>query len=456
MSRSFYYATLLLIVWLPWPWGSNHEWSTALFAAASFALALWLVSKRPLCQPAHFDTDGQTALRRMAGLWLGLLAYLLFQVLPLPPGLVAVLSPQTCAIVGCSGGWLALSATPDETLYYTVLTAAYGAFFFVCLHALSSRWRIRRALWWWVVSAALMTVYGVLVRYGGEAFEPVALARTNRGSLSGAFVNRNHFAGFVSMAAAMAIGLLLADLRPSGERSRREWLRDTLRLLLSRKVVLRLLIIVLVAGLVLTRSRMGNTAFFSATLMAGIVWFWRSGGSRRVALMIFASFLLVDLYIVGNVVGVDRVVERIEQSDYRSEQRVDVNGDTLRMIVDFPVVGSGAGSYQRVFPAYKSIYNSTGVFHHAHNDYFQFWAELGPLGFLLTGGIAAIAVIAGAQALRRRKSRFYASMALGGLMAVTYMAIHATTDFNLRVTANGALFLLVLALLLRARYTPSR
>ncbi|EDY85645.1 O-antigen polymerase, putative [gamma proteobacterium HTCC5015] len=431
-------------------------WSVYLFCGASFSLLLWVLLQRPLMDLPHWQAEGSQPLRYLAYLWLALLGGLALQLIPLPANWVQTLSPARWAIVAPYGAdWLPLSATPVETFQYWMLSAAYGAFFWVALHALSDRRRLRLFLWAVVINAVISTVYGVLVLLGGAAFEPIALLNTNNRVLSGPFVGRNNFAGFLALSASLGIGLLLAEMRPSGERTWREWLRDTLRLLLSRKVTLRLMIVILVAGLVLTRSRMGNTAFLSATCVAGFLWFLRSGGSRRLALILFVSFILVDVYIIGSVVGLDRVVERIQATETQSELRVDINADALEYGADYWAWGSGADSFDQVFPVYKSVYGS-GLINQAHNEYLQFILELGVVLGVLTLAIGAFSAWQGGQALWRRKSRFYRSVALGSVMAFVYLAIHSTADFNLRIPANAALFVAIMALMWRARYTPSK
>ena len=85
------------------------------------------------------------------------------------------------------------------------------------------------------------------------------------------FVNPNHLAGFLEIALAVGIGLLIADLEDTGQRTWRRFVRDIAQVLLSRKAPLRIFLIVMVVGLVMTRSRMGNTAFFSSLLVAGAI-----------------------------------------------------------------------------------------------------------------------------------------------------------------------------------------
>ena len=109
------------------------------------------------------------------------------------------------------------------------------------------------------------------------------------------------------------------------------------------------------------------------------------------------------------------------------------------MIKDYPVTGSGFGSFKDVFPAYLPA-GEYMRWYRAHNDYLQ---------VLLEGGAVAAALVAwliwnywrralGALRRRPRDSRDYA--AVGLVLGLTALSVHAFFDFNHQVPANALLF----------------
>ncbi|WP_257296338.1 hypothetical protein [Endozoicomonas sp. YOMI1] len=66
--------------------------------------------------------------------------------------------------------------------------------------------------------------------------------------------------------------LLVAQLNERPSRDWQEWLHRTLKTLMSSKVILRTGLAIMVIGLVLSRSRMGNTAFFSSLMITGFLY----------------------------------------------------------------------------------------------------------------------------------------------------------------------------------------
>jgi hypothetical protein len=100
----------------------------------------------------------------------------------------------------------------------------------------------------------------------------VLLKAVNKSSASGSYINRNHLAGYLEMTLALGIGLL-----------------------------------VMVIGLVMTRSRMGNCAFVISLTLAALYWVVANGRLTRGMLLLFGSLLLVDTWVVGNFFGIERV-----------------------------------------------------------------------------------------------------------------------------------------------------
>ena len=79
-----------------------------------------------------------------------------------------------------------------------------------------------------------------------------------RGVAMGTFVNRNSFSGCLEMTLAVGMGLLLGQLNERRIHDWHEFLRQTLKTLLSNKVILRTAIAIMVVGLVMGRSPMGR------------------------------------------------------------------------------------------------------------------------------------------------------------------------------------------------------
>ena len=448
-SRRLFLAYLALLAWLPLPMASIKPWGQAIMAVWAFTLVAWHLATRPP------STVPSPTLPLGARLALGLLGawalYIFLQWLPLPAGLVQTLSPRAYAtyhaleMAGLPAAYR-LSLDPWATLSAGYKTLALLSILYLTLVLAHSEGRIRLLGRVILYSALFQALYGSAMALSGLEYGFFVKKSAYLGVATGTFVNRNHLAGYLVMSLAVGIGLLLADLSPPRHVAHwRQRLRDLLKLLFSPKMRLRIYLALLVTALILTRSRMGNTAFFVSLLVAGGITLLFSRRLARKTVILLASLIVIDLFLLGAWFGIERVAERLEHTSMETESRDEIAAGVLRMWEDFRWTGSGAGSFYSVFPAYKdgTIGNH---YYHAHNDYLQFLAEGGPLGLLLPGAAVVLSLWAAITALRHRRHPLVRGMAFATLMGVTAILIHSTVDFNLQMPANAAMFMVLMGL----------
>jgi O-antigen ligase len=165
-----------------------------------------------------------------------------------------------------------------------------------------------------VASAVIQATIAVFLLATGTPLE-MADVLIAPGQASGTFANRNHLAGYLNMGLAAGIGLMAGSLaRDNPDRTARQRLRDWLELMLSTKARLRLLLVLIVIALILTRSRMGNGSFMVGLLLAATVYWWHARTQRRGMALFVASLLVIDLVLIGAWVGVDKVVQRVQET----------------------------------------------------------------------------------------------------------------------------------------------
>jgi O-antigen ligase len=434
-NRWLFVFYLALIVWAPIPLGSNRPWAWAILELWVFALAIWW-----LLGFARGKTRFSPALKGAwpallcASLWL---AYVWLQLLPLPLELLQVLSPEAArahAAAGlASGGAAPLTLDRYATLDGGLKSAAYVAFFALSLALLDRHERIAAAAYTLVISGFAQAMYGGL----SSLSQPGAAAH-------GSFANRNHLAGYLVMCLSMGLGLLISNLTGDVSRSWKQFLRNIIAWILSSRMLLRLVLVVMVIALVLTQSRMGNTSFFVSLLIAGAIGLLLAKRATKSMVVLIASLIVIDICIIGAYFGVQRVLNRIEQTTIQTENRPDIASNTLQMWKHYPVFGSGLGSFRVVFPRY-SQQDLGALYTHTHNDYLEFASETGVVGISLLGLLAFTSLLAALRAQVARGDPLMRGIAFGALMAIVALGIHSTVDFNLQIPANALTFMLVLA-----------
>lgn len=434
-NRWIFAFYLALLVWIPIPLGSNRAWSVAVLEVWVLLLAIaWLagfVRGRNSFSPAL--AGARPVLLCMAA-WLSL-AWM--QLLPLPLPLLEMISPEAArwhqaAAPAGNPGWAPLTLDRYGTLDGACRSTAYVAFFALTLVLLRDTTRIRWATYAVVTSGVTQSIYGV------------ATALQSPGGLAtGTFVNRNHFAAYLVMCLSVGIGVLIASLSGSGSRSWKESMKGVIGWLISPKMGLRLLIVAMVIPLVLTRSRMGNVAFFIGLLATGLIGLALSRKATRSMVVLLASLVVIDLFLVGAYFGAQRVIERIGETTMQAEDRDEVAQYALRMWSDFPLLGSGLGSFASVFPRYSGQ-GTASSYTHAHNDYLEFAAETGAIGLSLLALIVTLSFAAALRAQRQRRDAVMRGISFASMMAIIALMVHSFADFNLQIPANALTFMLML------------
>lgn len=260
----------------------------------------------------------------------------------------------------------------------------------------------------------------------------------------GTYVNYNHFAGYLEIAIALAIGLMLSKFDQRDGNGWRSSLRAWIRVFLGPKILIRVLIVILVIGLILSRSRMGNIGFFVGLGVAGFIGLWTFRSVGRKVMIFFASLIAIDVFLIGAFYGIDKLQARFEQLDAAVDVRSFLNEHSLALLQDHWFFGSGVGSYYTAYPSVRDE-RIFGFVENAHNDYAQFWIEFG-LGAFLLGLLVLHSAFTAIKVQVVRRSRFMRAVGFASLMAIVSLMVHATVEFNFQLTANASTFMVILAL----------
>jgi hypothetical protein len=453
-DRAIYASFLLLLVWAPLPLGSNRPWAAALLEIGILSLAvawLWLYATGR----AHLRTPVLRAWPAMLlfALWL---AWLALQIFPLPAALVQAISPTRAQLAapGAAGAMQTLSIDAYASAGFLLKSCAYVAAFCLTLALTRSRERLQTMAIVIVAAGTVQALLASLMHLAAWNFEVFFTKLSHVGNAHGTFVNRNHLAGYLEICLALGIGMMIATLKGGAAQSWKNRLRDTARWLLSARVLLRISLIVMVIALVMTRSRMGNAAFFTSLLIAGVIGLATSRHATRSTVILLVSLIVIDVFVVGTWFGVENVIKRYEQTTiYRElqptggsvEERLEPGLYAMDMIKDYPLTGSGGGTFYAAFPKYRPGAISA-YFDYAHNDYVQITTDTGLIGLGLLGLVVLSTFVVALRTLYERRDPLCRGIAFGAVMGITAILIHSWVDFNLQIPANALTFVVLLAL----------
>ncbi|GAA5524810.1 hypothetical protein Maes01_01369 [Microbulbifer aestuariivivens] len=452
LERGLFYTFLVLLFWLPIPLGSHRPWAWALLEVWSFCLlGGWLLVNT--YSPRLHTLKPFAPLLALFALfqfWVGL------QVLPLPIGLLEMLSPERAghflsanpeAISGT------LSLDPNQTRVGLLKGLSYWCLLFLAVALVNTPQRLKQAALVIVITGTFQAFYGVLLALSGSETTWI-LGFPNNTIATGGFLYKNHFGNFLVLCLCFGIGLLIASLSRRQAGSVREFLRGTLATLMNGKAVVRLCLAMMVIGLVMSHSRMANTAFFASLSITGVLGLLLIRKKSRSLTVLLASLLVIDLFIVGSWFGVEKLKNRLENTSFSGETRDEVVRDGLRLLEQYPLAGTGGGSFYSSFPAVKGA-DIQSFYDQAHNDYLQFAIEFGLPATLLLGVAVLWSLFHAFNALRQRRDSLMQGMAFAAVMAIIAELIMLLTDFHLQAPATAVYFLLCLALAWQARFMPA-
>ncbi|GIC24367.1 RbmD, putative Lipid A core - O-antigen ligase [Vibrio cholerae] len=151
----------------------------------------------------------------------------------------------------------------------------------------------------------------------------------------------------------LGFGLLIAELNHQTTQGWRETLKKLLAILISDKAFIRLGLVIMVIALVLTRSRMGNVAFFVALSIGSLLILLFYKTKPKSLYLLIVSLFIVDALVVSNWFGLDKVRQRLAETSLQNESRDDVVRDALHAIQERPLTGFGNGTFYSTYPSYN-------------------------------------------------------------------------------------------------------
>jgi O-antigen ligase len=405
-------------------YGTVHYWSLALFELGACAIILlWVVdawrsrtlrvSRSPLQWPL-----------------IGLMLLGLVQLLPLrsPAGAGALSSPPVSS----------LSIDPYSTRLALVQILALFIYFAAALAFIDSPKRLRLIVRTVIIFGFLLALLGLIQSFTSPD-KIYWLKELPQSIPFGPFYNRHHFAGYMELALALPLGLLLSGAIEPDKRP----------LYIFSAVLMGI-------ALITTGSRGGMIALVAeAVFLVAFSSFGREketkpvgekSGRARSALIRVGLALILVLALFGGAVlfGGEAALSRLVgtvNSDDPTTGRAHFWSVTLDIIRAHPVMGSGLGSYGLAYTEFDSR-NGQFRLEQAHNDYLQVTSDAGIIGV----GLALFFILALFRmgfARRETLDPFRRGVVMGALAGCFAVLVHSFFDFTLHTTANALLFLML-------------
>jgi O-antigen ligase len=316
---------------------------------------------------------------------------------------------------------LRTTASPYNTRVELQLLIAY----LILIHLMNQAYvqsRHWRGLVWFLMGLGFsVSLFGILqqLTFNGKLYW---FRETRYGYPFGPYVNRNHFAGFAELIIPIALVPLVMG------KVRRE-----------RLFLVSLFAIVPIVALLLSASRGGIASFVVELALLFLLLLARRIRSKHVLL---GGMVVTVALLAVSWIGVQQILRRFSSNstfEVTSGKRAAMRRDTWRIFRDHPVLGTGLGTLQMVFPPYDSMYDGK-IVNHSHNDYLEALAETGILGGLCCAWFLGVLLVESLKGLGGLGSSLNSALNLSGLIGCSGLLVHSLFDFNLHIPANALLF----------------
>lgn len=447
------YGIFGLIIFSPLPAASVNEWSILVI---QLSVLVMIAAYFMMDEKLHPNRFLSYSLKWPRYLFIGLFILIFVQALPLPVFLIRILSPNTYAyhktyVYGFSKvKFLSLSVVPAHTLQKGLELLAYFLIGFLIFKVITQKRQIVHIYYVLIALGAFEALYGMFELYSGNPRILFYKKIHGLDSVSGTFVNRDHFSGYLEMIIPLAIGLVIARI-DLFSLSGLKWREKVLRLSeksLSVNLLISFSIIIMSLAIIFSRSRSGVFILILTFILVFelIVLFYKRVEDQKKGMKIFLTVVLLLIILVSLYIGIEATLERFSVDKLLREQRPVFWANTLKLFACFPLFGTGLGTFPSLYPDWESSTGQLIRLYHAHNDYLEYLSELGIIGMALLLGGVLFMIIKSFRIWKERRHSEVKGLALGGIVSVICILIHSITDFNLHIPANMLLFSVVLSL----------
>ncbi len=452
-ERIIEWLFISLLAFMPLAFGAVEAWSEEVVIAIVMAISICFLLK------LVFEKDP-----RFVWSWVYIpvaffILVTVFQLIPLPMSFVCAISPNTAAVkkellhdLVNSGAFLesmTLSFYPNATRHDLRFVLAVAAVFLVVPNLYRRPEQIKRLLGAIAIIGGSMALLALAQNVVGNG-KIFWIVPTGRGeAYSGSFINHSHYAQFMNLSIGAALALMIVKLHETfaGKKVTPAEVAEFLGSPHAKTIWLLVAMVVLgITSVVISLSRGGILSMLIAGAVTTLILCSRKsmrGHGWTIVLIGLAAFVGV-LFI-----GFDAVCDRLatlRQLSQAEAGRWQIVKDIATAWVKFPLLGTGFGTHEVVYPMFDRA-TIPALASHAENEYAQAAEETGIIGLILLVLFGIGVWISHAQSVRKQSVPICsAAYGLGfGLIAIM---VHSLSDFGQHLPANAILSAITCGLLI--------
>jgi len=446
LSKKFFF---FVIIFSPLAFGTVEPWSYAVMeisAASGFLLYFIHIYK----------TDA--LLYKVPGLLplLLFLAYILIQIIPLPAQIIRIISPVSYGIQNNALA-MTISIHPRATFLEFLRYSTYVLFYILSVQLLTHKIMLKKTVLIITVFGSVLAFSSILQLYLTDNLALWFRHTPENAAVMGPYINRNHYAGLMEMIFPITLALFLFHRPRIDDKGT---LAAILEILKQEKANIHILIgtgaLLIIISIFISLSR-GGMISTGAGLIFFLLISLKKKTSKKNLTLIMTLIVVAGLSIAwfgwGPINNRFVKLEAPEGGIYLA--RFKYWKDSEKIIRDFPVTGSGFGTFADIYRSYQTV-DGKNLLEHAHNDYIELAIEGGLPGIILIFSFLFIFFRETYKSFTTRKDAYAIYLYLGSITGMICILLHSLSDFNFHVGANGLWFALSAALAVSASNTRIR
>ena len=456
MNKTIHQIFIFILIFAPLSFGAREEWSFLIVSTCTLSGFLLLLLELRKKKEIAYQIPGILPLALFL-LWTAI------QLVPFPVFFVKIISPSTVRLYQETIGiaepvqWISLSINNRSTLLEFFRYATYVIFYILTVQLFTRKEYLKKTVKYVVLLSAAIATLAIL-QYFLSADKIYGFRSVPENATPfGPYVYHNHYAGFMEMVFPLSLALFLY-YRPvvmyGSFRQRVFEFFDNPKT--NMHFLFGLSTIIIGASIFLSYSRGGIISLCISLCFLAIMLFFRN--TRRENFVLFPMSMILILFSVGWF-GWDFIFDRFEKirnaEGLIHDARLVIWGDSMNIIKDFFLSGTGLGTFIDIYPGYRSVPGNL-IFNHAHNDYLELLTNGGLICAGLMLWFMSSIFHTTIKVFRIRKDSYSILMCLACMTGIISILLHSITDFNLNNGANGLYFFFLIGLMVSAAHTRLR
>jgi len=368
------------------------------------------------------------------------LIFLILQIIPLPSSILKIISPNSFDLYNQlhENKYFSISLSLQESIiYFFIFLSGFLIMSIISkiIHNKRDLRKVMKVIMWFAV---LQSIFGIII-YLFDIKQILFFFEKNHylTSVTGTFINRNNFSFYLLI--SFIVSTCYIELYKKYFFKNKKL--NIFNFLLSELFLIRLAILIIAIGILLTKSRAGNITFFIILFSIFALDIYKYKRLTFISISVI-SIVLIDLFILSYILGGEKTIERLVLTSFEGERsRIEVFQLGVKEFINYPIFGYGMGGFEVL---YDLKYNVENLFYdHVHNDFIEYLGELGIIGFVIFFIFFPSFIFA-----HIKKSNIPSELKRLCLFCFIAILIHGNLDFALHLPANIFLLFLIFGICL--------